>query len=92
VLGGLGLAAVRGLAAWRSFRRFRRRFRDAMSGLPHRIETTERRLALAGETAARLDRARAELERSLATARVLADAASEAKDLVDRLPGFVPRR
>jgi hypothetical protein len=83
---------VRGFEAWRSFRRLRRRLRDGLAGMTQRFAVTEQRLAHAGETAQRLDRARTELEQSLATARVLADAAGEAKDLVDRLRGFAPRR
>ena len=56
-----------------------------------RVLAAERRLAQAGETAQRLDQARGRLERSLAEARLLAEAAGEAMELVDRLRGLVPR-
>ena len=59
--------------------------------MEQRVLAAERRLAHAGETAQRLDRARADLERSLAEARLLAEAAGEAKELVDWLRGLVPR-
>jgi hypothetical protein len=87
VAGGV-LAAVRGLATWRAFRSFRRRFDESSVGMLSRLETTERRLAQAGETAQRLDRARARLEQSLAAARALAAAAAEAKGLADQARGF----
>ena len=92
IVGGLVLAAVRGLAAWRDVRRFRRKVNDALAGATQRVAAMERRLAHANEQAERLDRARAELQDALATARALSDAAGEAKALVDRVRGVVPRR
>jgi L-alanine-DL-glutamate epimerase-like enolase superfamily enzyme len=91
VVAGPVFAGARGLRAWRDFRRFRRRALEPLVGLTERLETTERRLAAAGATAVRLDGARASLERSLAQARVLADAAGEARVLVDQVRGFAPR-
>jgi signal transduction histidine kinase len=83
---------VRGLGTWRDFRRLRGRLGESLAGMTERLAATELRLAHAGETAQRLDRARSDLQESLAEARLLADAAGEAKDLVDRLRGVVPRR
>ena len=48
----------------------------------------ERRLSTAGETAARLDRARGELQESLATAAVLSAAFGEARAVVGRVTGL----
>jgi hypothetical protein len=90
---GTGLfALVRGLAAWRGFRRLRRRIFDGLGDVSRRVAGTERRLATAGETAARLDRARTELQESLATAAVLSAAFGEARAVVSRVTGLMPRK
>jgi hypothetical protein len=73
------------------FRRVRPRFDESVAGMNERLNLVEQRLAEAGATAARLDAARAALNRSLAEARVLADAAGEAGDLITRIRSYVPR-
>jgi len=92
LVGGLCIAGVRGLETWRVFRRFRRRFGDGTAGMLTRLETLERRMARASATGERLDGAMAELNRSLAKARVLTGAAGETKELVDRMRGLVSGR
>jgi hypothetical protein len=85
-------ALGRGLAAWRAFRRLRRRVFDGLGDVSRRVTGAERRLATAGETAARLDRARGELQDSLATAAVLNAAFGEARAVVGQVTGLMPRK
>jgi hypothetical protein len=92
VVGGTALFTLgRGLTAWRAFRRLRRKVFDGLSDVSHRVTRIERRLATAGESAARFDRARSELQDSLATAAVLAAALGEARAVVGRVTGLMPR-
>ncbi len=92
-VGGTTLFALgRGLAAWRAFRRLRRRVFDGLGDVTRRVAGIEQRLSTAGEAAARLDRARAELRDSLATASVLAAAFGEARAVVGRVTALVPRK
>jgi hypothetical protein len=86
------LALVRGLAAWRAFRRVRRRIVDGLGEVSRRVGRIERRLSTAGEAAARLDRARTELQESIATAAVLSAAFGEARTVVGRVTGLMPRK
>jgi hypothetical protein len=92
VVGTALFALVRGLAAWRGFRRLRRRIVDGLGDVSRRVAGIERRLSTAGETAARLDRARTELQESLATAAVLCAAFGEARTAVGRVTGLMPRK
>jgi hypothetical protein len=92
VVGATLFAGARALVAWRALRRLRRRTFDGLDALTRRIAGIERRLSTAGESAARLDRARAELEDSLATAAVLRAAFGEARAVVGQVTGFVPRK
>jgi negative regulator of sigma E activity len=91
VVAGVVVAAVRGLAAYRGMRSFQRRLNVAVVETQRLLDGIEPRLAKATATAARLDEARAQLERSLATLRVLTDAFGEALALVRRVTAFVPR-
>jgi hypothetical protein len=86
------LAGVRGLEAWRSFRRLKRLIADGVAGTTARLETVEVRLNEAEAATQRLEAARTRLQESLATAAVLLAAAGEAKDLVARVRGVVPRK
>ena len=92
VFGTTLLALGRALAAWRAFRRLRRHVTDGLGDVSRRVTGIERRLSTAGEGAARLDRARAELQESLATAAVLAGAFGEARAVVGRVTGLMPRK
>jgi len=91
-LGSLAFAAVRALAAWRTFRRFRRRVVDGLAEVTLRIARVEQRTAAASESAARLQRAQAELHDSLAAARVLSAAFAEVRATVSRFTGLVPSK
>jgi hypothetical protein len=85
VVAGLVLLAVRALTLWRVFRRFRRRLDSELAMLTLRLGRTGERLEDAGRRAARLEDARARLQDSLSTARVLVRAAGEAWALASRL-------
>jgi hypothetical protein len=85
-------ALSRGLAAWRALRRLRRRVFEGLGDVTRRVAGIEQRLSSAGETAARLDHARIELQDSLATAAVLSDALGEARAVVGRVTGLMPRK
>lgn len=82
-------ALATGLRAWRSFRRFRRRIVDGLGDVTRRAEGMERHLAEAGAAAARLDAANAELQESLATARVLSAALNDLRTAVRRVRGIL---
>ena len=92
VLGSAGFAAARGLRAWRVFRRFRRRTSDGLTDAMRRVASIESRMASAGASAARLQRAQADLQESLATARVLSAALAEVRATVNRVTGLVPSK
>jgi hypothetical protein len=92
VVAGAGLAGVRALAAWRSFRALRRQIDRTLEDLDRSVAGIESRLAKAGRTARRLEEARARLNESLATARVLADAFGETRAVVGGVTGIVPTK
>jgi hypothetical protein len=91
VVAGLAFAGVRALTAWRTLRSFQRRLDAAMAETTRLLDGVEPRLAKASATAVRLEQARARLQESTATARVLFDAFGEATALVRRVAAFVPR-
>jgi hypothetical protein len=92
VVGSVGFAAARGLRAWRAFRRVRRRISESLTDVMHRVAWIEGRLTSAGASAARLQRAQADLQESLATARVLSAALAEVRATVNRVTGLVPSK
>jgi biopolymer transport protein ExbB/TolQ len=89
---GLALVAVRALAAWRKFRRFRRTVLGRLGEISAELTKLEKRGTKAAESAARLDAARARLEASLKSASVLAGAAGETWSLIGRARGIVPTK
>ena len=91
VLGGIALAAVRGLAAYRAARAFEERLNTAMAETTRLLDGIEPRVAKATATAARLEEARARLQESTATMSVLFAAFGEAVALLRRVSAFVPR-
>ncbi len=91
IAGGMAFAGVRGLAAWRAFRSFERRFELAATETTRLLDGIEPRLAKAGDTATRLEEARSSLQESVASARVLFAAFDEAVALVGRVTAYVPR-
>jgi crotonobetainyl-CoA:carnitine CoA-transferase CaiB-like acyl-CoA transferase len=86
----LVFALGRGLAAWRTFRHSRDRLSGGIDEMNRRVEAMEQRMTTANEAAARLERAQAELQESLAAARLLADAAAEVRGTVRRALGLLP--
>ena len=89
-IGGAGFAVVRGLRAWRAFRRIQRTIGGRMLEVTRGIESAEARLAHAGESAARLDRAGAHLNDSLARLSLLTAAAGDARGAL-RVLAFLRR-
>ena len=85
-------AVASGLRAWRSLRRFRRKIFDGIGDVTRRTAGIERHLGEAGAAAARLERASAELQESLATARVLASAFGEFRAALSRVTNLVPSK
>ena len=77
-------AAARAIAAWRAVRRLTRKLGEAVAAVTRRVERIEDGLDGATEAAARLARANAQLQESLATARVLSSAFGEARGLLAR--------
>jgi len=90
VVASAAFAAVRGLRAWRTFRRFRRRATEGLEEVTRRVAGIERRLGATNASAARLQRAQADLQESLATARVLSAALADVRASVSRITGLVP--
>src|SRR5690349_5565929 len=91
VLGGAVLAGIRGLAAYRVLRSFQRQLAAAVAETTRLIDGIEPRVAKATATAQRLEEARARLQESAATAKILFAAFGEALALVRRVSAFVPR-
>ena len=86
VVAGVAIAGVRGLAAYRMFRSFQRRLERAVTETTRLIDGIEPRVAKATATAERLEEARARLDESAASAKVLFAAFGEALALVRRSP------
>jgi hypothetical protein len=91
VVSGLVLAGVRGLAAWRAFKSFKRNAGDGMLETAARLEQLEARTARSTERTGRLAQAQAQLQRSLAEAAVVGEAANEVRALVERVRLVAPR-
>lgn len=79
---GAAFAGVRGLRAWRLFRSVRRRTGASLLEVTRGLAGAEARLARVGESAARLDRSRAQLLRSLAALSLLRAAAGDARGVL----------
>ena len=91
VVTGFAAAGTRGLVAWRAFKSFKRNAADAMVETAARIEQLEARTAASSDRAARLAAAQAQLQRSLAEAAVIRQAADEVNALVERIRLVAPR-
>jgi hypothetical protein len=83
---------VQAMATWRALRSFQRRLARTLAELEASVARTERRLDKASEAAARLAAAQLRLQRSLATASVLAEAAGEPAALLESARAFLPRK
>ena len=82
---GLVLAGVRGLAAWRALKSFKRTTAEVMLTTTVLLERLEARTSGAAGRAARLSEAQAQLRQSLSVAAVLGEGASEVWSLVNRV-------
>jgi hypothetical protein len=91
VVAGTVLAGVRGLAAWRALKSFRRTTGEGMLVTAELIERLEARTAASAGRAERIGRAQAQLQESLAEAAVIGEAAGEVWTLVQRARLVVPR-
>ena len=91
VVAGLVAAAVRGLAAWRAFKSFKRNAADGMLETAARIEQLEARTAASNDRAARFAAAQAQLKQTLAEAAVIGEAANEVSAFLERLRLVAPR-
>ena len=91
VVAGVAIAVTRGLRAWRTFRSFQRKLDVAVAETQRLIDGIEPRVAQATATAQRREEARARLEESAATAKILFSALGEALALVRLVTAFVPR-
>ncbi|HET8607897.1 MAG TPA: hypothetical protein VFL66_12835 [Gaiellaceae bacterium] len=92
LVGGTAHVVREGLAAWRAIRRTGRALGACAEALGSRAERVSRKAAGAGSADGRLAGATARLSRSLAYARVVADAAGDAGATLVRLRGSVPRK
>ena len=90
VLASALFALSRGLAAWRAFRRLRRKVFEALGDLEQRAGGIEERLDRIGTSTERLSHASAGLQESLATAGILAAAFGDARAAVTLVTGLVP--
>ena len=91
VAASVAFAVVRALAAWRTFRSFRRLLGPQLDDVLRLAEAAEAHLARDGETAARLELATAQLQASLRAAAILMAAARESRATVSRVLSVVPR-
>ena len=91
-VGGLAVAGFQGLAAWRAFRSFKRNTDVLAAETTARLGGIEIRTAAAAERAAELDRARARLQSSLASAAVVSQGAGEVIAAYRRWRGFMPSK
>jgi hypothetical protein len=90
IVGGLLVAGLKGFDAWRAFRRFKRTTEAAMLRVSASITQMEIRTAGVNERVARLERAQANLQETLRTARVLAGAAGEVYASYRRVRKYMP--
>jgi len=91
IVAGMAFAGVRGLAAWRAFRSFERRFDRAVNETTRLIDGIEPRVAKATATGQRLEEAQLRLQESVRVAGVLFAAFGEARGLVVRVAALIPR-
>jgi hypothetical protein len=90
--GAAAFLVLRGLAFWRDLKRFMRVLGAGSDARAARADEAARKAGGAGSAAERLAAATARLSRSLAYARVVADAAGDSWATVMRIRGSVPRK
>ena len=79
---GIAFAAVRGLDTWRTLRGFQGRLEPELAEVNGLVATMEAKLAIAPDGPARLQRATTRLQASIAEARIIADAAQDARSVL----------
>ena len=92
VLGGGVYAGLAGLGAWRDFKRTSRVLGAGGDALTERADEVTRKADGAAQAGARIAESAARLQRSLAYARVVADAAGDVRAALTRLRGVAPRK
>jgi hypothetical protein len=92
VIVGTTVAILKTIRVWRSFRSLRHVVGGALEDILRKAADVESRVAKAGETAARLDAAVAQLRGSTSRAEVLATAFGEVRASTRRSRGIVPRK
>ena len=88
---GIAVAGVRGLAAWRALKSFKRTTGEGMLRTAELIEKLEARSAASAGRAERLAGAQAQLQKTLAEAAVIGEAADEVWSLIQRARLVAPR-
>jgi len=84
-------AAVRGLRTWNDMQLLRKRLDATITPVTVGAATIETRVAAIENRTAELERAQARLRTSLTELSVLLAALTEARELLNRATGFIPR-
>ncbi len=92
VVGGVGLAVVRGRRAWRRFKALTSAVRHGLDDVAARSGEIETHLTRAGESSERLSTALERLRRSRARLDVLLGAYREAREAMERAVPFFSGR
>jgi flagellar hook-basal body complex protein FliE len=92
VVGSIGVAASRGLRAWRTFKRFSKTTSSAIGDVLETTAEAERHAAAFTEGTEKLSAALTRLEESRAQLAVIQAAAAEARSSLTSLRGAVPRK
>ena len=92
LVAGLALAAWHGWVAWRTLRRFQQTTGPSMLDVERRVSQLEERMAGVASGTERIDTARAQLEESLAAAKVIAGGAREVWATFRLVRSFVPSK
>jgi hypothetical protein len=79
---GMTFAASRGLETWRALRSLQGALDPALADVNGRVAAMESRLAVVPTAVERLEQATLRLQTSIAVARVIADAAQDARSLL----------
>jgi cell shape-determining protein MreC len=92
IVGSIAVAVLRGLRAWRTFKRFTRTTTAAMERVLETAAEAERHAVAFTESTEKLNAALAHLEQSRAELAVIQSAAAEARTSLTSFRGAVPRK
>jgi hypothetical protein len=92
IVGGVVVASVRGLRAWRDFKAIGRKVGVGLEGITRSAGEIETHLSLASESSERLSLALEKLRRSRSILEVQVAALREARDAVTRVVPFLGTR